>query len=388
MISELIVHIGPPKTSTTAIQMAFYSSRQHLADQDFWYQFHESEIANHRMHKYLDGITEESSIKLSTEEMRDNPAFPKLAVGGRQMISCEDFSILQVQSKVDCIIRWAEPKSLQLIFAYREPARWLWSIFQQFSRDSLVDGDDWAKFLEQSLENSELLTSNILKPWLNLELHPQIRMFNQIADPVVNTPMNIAKVLNVDLLPSAIEDCSTKMYNESLGLGECMLMPLFNQEVFNDLKYRQQFWGEIPKKFIQNVLLYQSSTSKVMFELGRDLENQMLSGNDLLLDDSSLANLQRFSKIWWDDFEQTVEALAITDQFGIGVARSERLSIFTGYEFPIGRGFPVADYASRIALPSEFFSLARVYASNIGLLWRALTEAKSVEWLMPSEEFR
>jgi hypothetical protein len=252
----------------------------------------------------------------------------------------------------------------------------------------LVDGVDWAKFLEQSLEKSELLTSNILKPWLNLELHPQIRMFNQIADPAVNTPMNIAKVLKVDLLPSAIENCSTKMYNESLGLGECMLMPLFNQEVVNDLKFRQQHWGEIPKKFIQNVLLYQSSSSKAMFELGRDLESQMLSGNDPLLDDSSLANLQHFSDIWWDDFEQIVNTLGITDQFGNGVVRSERRSIFSGYELPIGMGFPKVNYANRVNLPSEFFSLARVYASNIGLLWRSLTEAGSVDWLMPSEEFR
>ena len=126
MISELIVHIGPPKTSTTAIQMAFFSSRNVLAEQNFWYQFNELQIANHRMHKYLAGITQELSIKLSAEEMRNNPAFPKLAVGGRQMISCEDFSMLQMQSKVDCILRWAEPKSLQLIFTYREPARWLW----------------------------------------------------------------------------------------------------------------------------------------------------------------------------------------------------------------------------------------------------------------------
>jgi hypothetical protein len=368
--------------------MAFFDSRDFLKDQGFWYQIGESEIANYRMYNYLRGVPVGIAENLTAEELRGNPLFPKLASQGRQMISCEGFPSLQQQAKVDCILRWAEPKNLRVILAYRDPARWLWSLYQQTLRNSTNSANDWHKFLETSLENEGLLTSNVLKPWLNLNVQPHIQMFNQISEPAVNTPMNIAKALNVDLLPAAIENCRDKMYNESLGLGESMLMPLFNEEVVNELKYRQQFWGEIPNKFIQNVLLYQTGTSKVMFELGRDLESQVLSGNDPLLDDSSLANLQQFSDIWWDDFEQTVEALAITDQFGIGAARSERPSIFTGYEFSIGRGFPTVDYASRIALPSEFFSLARVYASNIGLLWRSLTEAKSVDWLIPSEELR
>jgi hypothetical protein len=167
-----------------------------------------------------------------------------------------------------------------------------------------------------------------------------------------------------------------------------MLMPLFNEEVVNELKFRQRLWGDVPNEFVENVLLYQSSTSKVMFELGRDLENRMLSGNDLLLDDSSLANLQYFSDIWWNDFEQVVATAEITDQFGNGITTGERSSAFAGFDMPIGKGMPMLDYAGRINLPSEFFSLARIYASNIGLLWRALTEAKSVDWLMPSEEFR
>ena len=388
MISELIVHIGPAKTSTTALQMAFFDSRDFLKDQGFWYQIGESEIANYRMYNYLRGVPVGIAENLTAEELRGNPLFPKLASQGRQLISCEGFPSLQQQAKVDCILRWAEPKNLRVILAYRDPGRWLWSLHQQKSRNSTNSANDWHKFLETSMENDGLLTSNVLKPWLNLNIQPHIQMFNQISEPVVNTPMNIAKALNIDLLPAAIENCRNKMYNESLGLGESMLMPLFNEEVVNELKFRQRLWGDVPIEFVENVLLYQSSTSKVMFELGRDLENQMLSGTDLLLDDSSLTNLQQFSDIWWNDFEQVVNSSEITDQFGNGITSGERSSAFTGFNMPIGKGMPMLDYANRINLPSEFFSLARVYASNIGLLWRSLTEAKSVDWLIPSEELR
>jgi hypothetical protein len=388
MINELIVHIGPAKTSTTALQMAFFDSRDFLKDQGFWYQIGESEIANYRMYKYLVGVPIDIAENLTAEELRGNPAFPKLASQGRQMISCEDFPSLQQQAKVDCILRWAEPENLRLILAYRDPARWLWSVYQQKSRSLTNSTKDWHKFLESSLENDGLLTSNVLKPWLNLKVPPRIQIFNQVSEPAVNTPMNIATALNVDLLPAAIENCRNKMYNESLGLGESMLMPLFNEEVVKEIKFRQQLWGDVPTEFVENVLLYQSSIAKVMFELGRDLENQILSAGYPLLDDSSLSELQHFSNVWWNDLEQVVDTLEITDQFGESIASVERSSAFAGFDMPIGKGMPMLDYANRVQLPSEFFSLARLYASNIGLLWRSLTEAKSVDWLMPSDLFR
>jgi hypothetical protein len=384
MINELIVHIGPAKTSTTALQMAFFDSRDFLKDQDFWYQIGESEIANYRMYKYLVGVPVDIAENLTAEELRGNPAFPKLASQGRQMISCEGFPSLQQQAKVDCILRWAEPENLRLILAYRDPARWLWSLYQQKSRSLTNSTKDWHKFLESSLENDGLLTSNVLKPWLNLKVPPRIQMFDQVSEPAVNTPMNIAMALNVDLLPAAIENCRNKMYNESLGLGESMLMPLFNEEVVKEIKFRQQLWGDVPTEFVENVLLYQSSIAKVMFELGRDLENQILSAGYPLLDDSSLSELQHFSNVWWNDLEQVVDTLEITDQFGESITSVERSSAFSGFDMPIGKGMPMLDYANRVQLPSEFFSLARLYASNIGLLWRSLTEAESVDWLMPS----
>jgi hypothetical protein len=364
--------------------MAFFDSRDFLKDQDFWYQIGESEIANYRMYKYLVGVPVDIAENLTAEELRGNPAFPKLASQGRQMISCEGFPSLQQQAKVDCILRWAEPENLRLILAYRDPARWLWSLYQQKSRSLTNSTKDWHKFLESSLENDGLLTSNVLKPWLNLKVPPRIQMFDQVSEPAVNTPMNIAMALNVDLLPAAIENCRNKMYNESLGLGESMLMPLFNEEVVKEIKFRQQLWGDVPTEFVENVLLYQSSIAKVMFELGRDLENQILSAGYPLLDDSSLSELQHFSNVWWNDLEQVVDTLEITDQFGESITSVERSSAFSGFDMPIGKGMPMLDYANRVQLPSEFFSLARLYASNIGLLWRSLTEAESVDWLMPS----
>jgi hypothetical protein len=298
------------------------------------------------------------------------------------MISCEDFAGLREQERIDCIVRWADPKHIRLVIAFREPTRWLWSLFQQTARDQLKPSDGWTKFVENSLAESMFFFSNMLKPWLQVHPSLQIVMIDQTINPVILTPMLIAKALDIELIPEAIQDSTQNLYNESLGLGESMLMPMFNEEVVNELQSRQQnLWGDIPQAFAKKVLLYQTSTAKVMFELGRELENQHLKEPNNLLDESSFVSLQNFSDAWWDDFDRTLIELKTYGHIDLPEVHRQRPPIFSGYDLPIGKGFPRPNFENLIELPPEFFSLARLYASNIGLLFKAMSHQDQVSWL-------
>ena len=382
MIEELVVHIGPAKTSTTAVQVAFSRSKEFLATQGFFYEPDLGSIANYQMDRFLKGTPVEALANLSVEQLRSQPDFPSLTTFGRQMISCEGFPGLREQERINCIVRWADPKHIRLVIAFREPTRWLWSIFQQLTRDQLKPGDGWTKFVEDSLAESVFFTSKIVKPWLQVHPSPQIVMIDQTINPVNSTPMLIAKALDIELIPEAIQDSTQNSYNESLGLGESMLMPMFNEEVVNELQSRQQnLWGAIPKAFAKNVLLYQTSTAKVMFELGRELENQHLIEPNNLLDESSFVALQNFSDAWWDDFDRTLIELKTYGHIDLPEIHRQRPPIFSGYDLPIGKGFPRPNFENLIELPPEFFSLARLYASNIGLLFKAMSHQDQVSWL-------
>lgn len=382
MIEELVVHIGPAKTSTTAVQVAFLRSKEFLATQGFFYEPDLGSIANYQMHRFLKGTPVEALANLSVEQLRSQPDFPSLSTFGRQMISCEGFPGLREQERIDCIVRWADPKRIRLVIAFREPTRWLWSLFQQTARDQLKPSNGWTKFVENSLAESMFFFSNMLKPWLQVGPSLQIVMIDQTINPVILTPMLIAKALDIELIPEAIRDSTQNLYNESLGLGESMLMPMFNEEVVNELQSRQQnLWGDIPQAFAKKVLLYQTSTAKVMFELGRELENQHLKEPNNLLDESSFVSLQNFSDAWWDDFDRTLIELKTYGHIDLPEVHRQRPPIFSGYDLPIGKGFPRPNFENLIELPPEFFSLARLYASNIGLLFKAMQRPKEVEWL-------
>jgi hypothetical protein len=382
MIEELVVHIGPAKTSTTAVQVAFSRLKDYLATQGFFYEPNLGSIANYRMARFLAGTAVEELANLSVEQLRCQPDFPSLSSSGRQMISCEDFAGLREQERIDCIVRWADPKHIRLVIAFREPTRWLWSLFQQTARDQLKPSDGWTKFVENSLAESMFFFSNMLKPWLQVGPSLQIVMIDQTINPVILTPMLIAKALDIELIPEAIQDSTQNLYNESLGLGESMLMPMFNEEVVNELQSRQQnLWGDIPQAFAKKVLLYQTSTAKVMFELGRELENQHLKEPNNLLDESSFVSLQNFSDAWWDDFDRTLIELKTYGHIDLPEVHRQRPPIFSGYDLPIGKGFPRPNFENLIELPPEFFSLARLYASNIGLLFKAMSHQDQVSWL-------
>jgi hypothetical protein len=382
MIEELVVHIGPAKTSTTAVQVAFSRLKDYLATQGFFYEPNLGSIANYRMARFLAGTAVEELANLSVEQLRCQPDFPSLSSSGRQMISCEDFAGLREQERIDCIVRWADPKHIRLVIAFREPTRWLWSLFQQSARDQLKPGDGWTKFVEDSLAESVFFTSNTVKPWLQVHPSPQIVMIDQTINPVNSTPMLIAKALDIELIPEAIRDSTQNLYNESLGLGESMLMPMFNEEVVNELQSRQRnLWGDIPQAFAKNVLLYQTSNAKVMFELGRELENQHLIEPNNLLDESSFVALQNFSDAWWDDFDRTLIELQTYGHIDLPEVHRQRPPVFSGYDLPIGKGFPRPNFENLLELPPEFFSLARLYASNIGLLFKSMFQHEDVSWL-------
>ena len=382
MIEELVVHIGPAKTSTTAAQVAFLRSKEFLATQGFFYEPDLGSIANYQMHRFLKGTPVEALANLSVEQLRSQPDFPSLSTFGRQMISCEGFPGLREQERIDCIVRWADPKRIRLVIAFREPTRWLWSLFQQTARDQLKPSNGWTKFVENSLAESMFFFSNMLKPWLQVGPSLQIVMIDQTINPVILTPMLIAKALDIELIPEAIRDSTQNLYNESLGLGESMLMPMFNEEVVNELQSRQQnLWGDIPQAFAKKVLLYQTSTAKVMFELGRELENQHLKEPNNLLDESSFVSLQNFSDAWWDDFDRTLIELKTYGHIDLPEVHRQRPPIFSGYDLPIGKGFPRPNFENLIELPPEFFSLARLYASNIGLLFKSMFQHEDVSWL-------
>ena len=382
MIDELVVHVGPAKTSTTAVQVAFSRSKDYLATQGFFYEPDHASIANHRMVRFLSEMPIEALVNLSVEQLRQLPDFPSLSSFGRQMISCEDFPGLEASERIDCIIRWADPRQIRLVIAFREPTRWLWSLFQQSTRNQLKRAVPWTKFVEDSLANSVFFVSKTLKPWLQVQPLPQIVMIDQTVTPVSSTPMRIAKALGIELMPEAIQDSSQNLYNESLGLGESMLMPMFNEEVVNELRSRQRnHWGDIPDAFVRNALLYQSDTAKVMFEFGRELEDNTFSKQHKLLDESCHVGLQKFADAWWDDFDQTINKLVSHHQTDLPEVNRVRPPIFSGYDLPIGKGFPQSGFEDFVELPPEFFSLARLYASNIGLLFKAMHHQEHVSWL-------
>jgi hypothetical protein len=118
-----------------------------------------------------------------------------------------------------------------------------------------------------------------------------------------------------------------------------------------------------------------------MFELGRSLETGEFNGSHQLLDQSSSGALQRFSDAWWDDFEEVLTELDGLHQIGLPEKQRVRPPVFTGYNLPIGNGFPREGFENLIELPPEFFSMSRVYASNIGLQYKAHDRPQDVEWL-------
>jgi hypothetical protein len=382
MIDELIIHIGPPKTSTTAVQFAFLKSKEFLATQGFHYEPGDGKIAHHGMARFLKQTSLEEIAKLSRAQLQDNPEFPRLLDTGRHMISTEDFSGLLSTETAQAIVRWASPKQVCLVLAFREPTRWLWSTFQQQTRAHARPGLSWTTFVEKATERPEFFVSKMLKPWLQLLPFPKIIMIDQMKNSIVNTPALIAKALEVDLTKQSLSDNQMNLYNESLELGASMLTPLFNVEVINELKYRQRkFWGDIPEDYVRNIFLYQSSTANAMFELGRSLETGEFNGSHQLLDQSSSGALQRFSDAWWDDFEEVLTELDGLHQIGLPEKQRVRPPVFTGYNLPIGNGFPREGFENLIELPPEFFSMSRVYASNIGLQYKAHDRPQDVEWL-------
>ena len=386
MIDELIVHLGPTKTSTTAIQFAFLKSSEYLNSQGLQYEPGEGRIAHHDLAKFLKTTPIAELSNLSTLELREHPIFPPLSTSKRQMLSCEDFSSLLVKERAECLVRWATPKQLSLVLAFREPSRWLWSIFQQQARTKSSANFSWEKLIDEASETPEFFLSEILKPWLQVEPAPRIFLLDLINTSVFAAPAHIAEALDVELTEQALMDNRNNLYNESLQLGESMLTPIFNEEVFNELKYRQQNnWGDIPEAFVRNVLLYQSSIAKTMFELGRDLENKTREDSSFLLDDSSFEALQRFSDVWWDDFDDTLGQLERQQHIGLPEISEVRPPIFTGYDLAIGKGFPIFGFEELIELPPEFFSLARLFAANVGLLYKSMRRSDDVNWLLSGE---
>ena len=168
MIDELIVHLGPTKTSTTAIQFAFLKSSEYLNSQGLQYEPGEGRIAHHDLAKFLKTTPIAELSNLSTLELREHPIFPPLSTSKRQMLSCEDFSSLLVKERAECLVRWATPKQLSLVLAFREPSRWLWSIFQQQARTKSSANFSWEKLIDEASETPEFFLSEILKPWLQV----------------------------------------------------------------------------------------------------------------------------------------------------------------------------------------------------------------------------
>jgi hypothetical protein len=382
MIDELIIHIGPPKTSTTAVQLAFLKSKEFLANQGLHYEPIDGNLAHHSLAFFLKQTSLEDLANLSNAQLQNRPEFPRLSNAGRYMVSTEDFSGLLSTERAQALVRWASPKQVCVVLASREPTRLLWSTFQQFSRSRMRPEDSWTKFVKEAIDKPQFFISQMLKPWLQLQPLPKIIIIDQMKNSAVNTPALIAKALNVELTSQALADNRNNLYNESLELGASMLTPHFNEEVVNELKFRQwKFWGDIPESYIRNTLLYQSSTADAMFELGRSLEIGEFSGSHQLLDQSSSGALQRFSDAWWDDFEEVLTELDGLHQIDLPEKQRVRPPDFTGYNLPIGTGFPGEGFEKQIELPPEFFSLARVYASNIGLQYKAHNRPQDVEWL-------
>lgn len=381
MLEELIVHIGPPKTSSTAIQIAFFKSREKLTAQNFFYQPGEGEIANYRMCSFLNKTSLSDLKSLSSEKLKENLAFPKIVDNSRHMISCEDFSMIQDFEKVRAITTWSQPRKIRIVFVLREPSRWLWSAFQQLSRNNLDPTLDWNAFLKDSQRNRKLLASNMLKNWMNLNPKPELEIVNQVGIPVHQTTELFASVLGVQLDPQTISESSSMKFNESLGLGETMLMPHFNSEVAREIDVRQSYWGKIPVVFLRNSLLYQSNTARVLFELGHDLEQGKLSRMDALLDHNSANILESFTNRWWNDFFKTIDSLQYKMHGGDRSNIVNRVPVFEGYKMPIGNGFPIPNFMNYLELPRDYFSLARLYASNLGLLWKAFNNRQEIDWI-------
>ncbi len=380
-MKELIVHIGPPKTSTTATQMVFFESRKFLQEQGFHYQLNESEIANHKLAKFLIANSSEFIDQLTSDELAQVKAFPGLAETGRQLLSCEDFAFLKSSQKIGSIIRWARPSTLKVVVAFREPTKWIWSTYQQHLRNSINPNYSWQNFIDEVLTDDSFLLSSMLDPWLDSDLLEQVVLVDQVSNSAADTPFIIAKRLDIELDQNAVYKCRTQLFNESMGLGESMLTPMFNKEVVNELTFRQQYWGVIPIQFIKNVLLYQSGIAKSMFELGRGLEQRIIANCSPILDETSIPMLQEFSDIWWRDFDSTIKRFKSLGLLHDEIPPMKGVDIFKGFIYPMGVGFPISNYEDLIEIPAEFFSLVRLCASEIGLLWKAFCNQEQVNWL-------
>jgi hypothetical protein len=151
-MNGVIVHVGPAKTGTTAIQAMLARNRSVLAEAGFWYPTAPGENADEGHPALAWELLErcgENPVRLTQSALTFDMALEQARQAGAHtlLLSAEDFSHPRVDGAVLAELRRIFPTAhITIVYGVRDPCRLIPSLWQQAVKWGLGGGEEQLEF--------------------------------------------------------------------------------------------------------------------------------------------------------------------------------------------------------------------------------------------------
>jgi hypothetical protein len=370
----LTVHIGPPKTATTSIQLVLGSEvvQTQLARADVALGAPGHPTFDHVVANALlaDDISKSAQWflpgerNLDLEDYRSGPCNRIVSAEGLWRIT---------KAGAERLLQMVAPDRLVVVVGMRSPDGWLWSLWNQLAKTG--DAHSWNSFLSSSGETAALFPSRFLAPWMDLGIPTSFKFLYMDSLRGSHAADAFAELLGLNLDLAASKTQTSAGLNASPKPHETLMNSWFSAAVLDYLQNEAwSYFGDIPQDFAKRFLLDIVDTAAPMHE------HVLSHGDDELFHESPFAPdsapTRRYIRSWAKDLSETAATLdtvsALDRKQLLSLARRARASVKAGSPIgPNGLGVPREGFLNLVRVDANLLSVVRTAAMSIGLAWRS-----------------
>jgi len=361
MKNKVKIHIGYPKTGTTALQELLIKNQAAFEDNGIAVFDRQELFETIRITQKLELFENElSSSKDINFDSEINFLLKKIKNHKTKVISSENLIYLPKKS-VDLIYSKAslEKIDIDIIVTLRNIDEWILSTWQQNNKSK---SEDWIEFLESAIANKTGFLSTTLGPWIT---DAKFNKFNCLEYSKNNVLIDFLGCVDESLVNKLTNNQTYSKINSSVNLINSLYQNLLCFQTKN-FCYQNLYSpaSNIDNSLLERFLLDINDHANPTFEISQKFRSLIYCNVKILGTDSYMI-FSKYLKLWSDDalkFLQLQNLLFDTKSKTVveNVAHNALTKSKT-YAFNSDNleKLPQYNFLDHLPLDSEFFSLAR-----------------------------